>query len=73
MEKKNSNLDRDLMNEMRRHVEKKVELDNIKADLMNSQLKVSNICSAESKEISALQFERDENMASYDTTINKLA
>ena len=67
------NLDRNLLNETRRHVDKKIELDHLKSELMTSQLKVSNICSIESKEISTLQFERDEKMASYDTTIRKLA
>ena len=66
-------MDRLLLNETRRHVEKKIEIDHSKSELMTCQLKVSNICSIESKEISTLQFERDEKMASYDTTIRRLA
>ena len=73
LERKNLNLDRILLNETRRHVDKKIEIDHSKSELMSSQLKVSNICSIESREIGSLQFERDEKMASYDTTIRKLA
>ena len=40
---------------------------------MTQQLQVSNVCSQESKEIGALQKERDDQMASYDRTINRLA
>ena len=36
-------------------------------------MKVSQICFVESKEISQLQEERDQKMAGYDKTINKLA
>ena len=73
LERKNTNLDRDLLSETRRQVDKKIELDHLKAELMNSQLKVFDLCSFESREIGTLQFERDEKMASYDTTIHRLA
>lgn len=54
LERKNLNFDRNLLSETRRHVDKKIEIDVLKSELMTSQLKVSNICSIESKEISSL-------------------
>jgi len=73
LERKNANLDKDLLFETHRHVDRKVEIDELRAQLMTSQLRVSQICSVESKEISSLQRQRDVDLATYAKTINQLA
>ena len=73
LEQRNQNLDRDLLQETQRQVEKKIELEQMKDTLLNAQFKVSQICFIESKEISQLQDQRDRRLEGYDKTINKLA
>ena len=72
MQRKELNLERDLLAEQRRQLEKRAELEDLRGQLLISQLKVSNICSVESKEISSLQRKRDQQMKSYDETIHKI-
>ena len=48
-------------------------MDSLKDNLVAAQLKVSQICCVESKEISQLQGERDRRLAGYDRRINQLA